>query len=485
MGNSPFLQSRTVIAIGLIGLLFLLRFALLSIFPLYDTTEARYAEMARLMVETGNWVTPQIDYQVPFWGKPPMHTWLSAMSLDVFGITAFAARLPHFLCGVLVALLVYRFTKQHKDETTAIFSVLVLSSSIGFFIAIGMVMTDTALMLSTTLAMLSFWNVYSKQDDIFHGHLFFVALAFGMLIKGPVAIVIVGLGIGVWSLWQRNLKRVLCALPWKTGTTMFLLITVPWYWLAELSSPGFLEYFVMGEHVYRFLVPGWEGDLYGNAHQQPRGMIWAFWLIAAFPWSFVLVANGITAIRAQGRIIETSNANTPILTYLMSWMIAPLLLFSFAGNVLTAYVLPGFTAMAILIATQNPIKPWHVVLVAMSLCGYASLPVLKAIGFVTKTSEVELIGEEPALYAESPLIYWQKRPFSAAFYSHGAARLIEDIDELHVLINDNDSVFVALEHHVSVQALGEFQGLCYTTAQTADRTLVHCRSLDEVTVGRR
>ena len=55
----------------LLILIILARLLSLASYPLMDTTEARYGEMARLMVETGNWLTPQIDYDVPFWGKPP------------------------------------------------------------------------------------------------------------------------------------------------------------------------------------------------------------------------------------------------------------------------------------------------------------------------------------------------------------------------------------------------------------------------------
>ena len=75
-------------------------------YPLTDPTEARYAEIARKMLETGQWVMPQFDYGVPFWGKPPLSTWLSAASMGAFGVNEFAARLPSLLlmlgCGVLV-----------------------------------------------------------------------------------------------------------------------------------------------------------------------------------------------------------------------------------------------------------------------------------------------------------------------------------------------------------------------------------------------
>ena len=82
------------------------RLATLGAYPLMDPTESRYAEIARKMLETGNWLMPQFDYGVPFWGKPPLSTWLSAAAMAVFGVNEFAARLPSLLllagCGALV-----------------------------------------------------------------------------------------------------------------------------------------------------------------------------------------------------------------------------------------------------------------------------------------------------------------------------------------------------------------------------------------------
>ena len=64
------------------------RLLTLGLYPLTDTTEARYAEVARKMVELNDWITPWYDYGVPFWAKPPLSTWLTAISIRLFGETA-------------------------------------------------------------------------------------------------------------------------------------------------------------------------------------------------------------------------------------------------------------------------------------------------------------------------------------------------------------------------------------------------------------
>ncbi|MGS0730520.1 ArnT family glycosyltransferase, partial [Shewanella sp. 0m-11] len=126
-------------------LVVLTRLLLLPWYPLMDTTEARYGEMARLMVETGNWVTPLFDYHVPFWGKPPLHTWLSAGSILAFGVNEFAVRFPHWLAAMLTLVVVAAFAKRLRLPVISI--LIILASTVVFTISAGAVMTDMALTL--------------------------------------------------------------------------------------------------------------------------------------------------------------------------------------------------------------------------------------------------------------------------------------------------------------------------------------------------
>ncbi|MGB0898953.1 MAG: ArnT family glycosyltransferase, partial [Psychrobium sp.] len=285
---------RWLLAIGIAVLS--IRLISLGFYPLYDTTEARYGEIARLMLETGNWVTPLFDYNVPFWGKPPLQTWISAASFGILGVNEFAARLPHFLCTLVTILLTYRFANQYFGTRRAVISIIVLSASIGFTITAGTVMTDSALLMAITLAMISFWRCFQENNSTINGLLFFAALSLGMLIKGPVAVVIIGIALTVWSVSQRCFVIAISSLPWGKGLLLFIVLTLPWYLWAEIRTPGFLEYFIVGEHIQRFLVSGWQGDLYGTAHKEPRGMIWLFWVGAAFPWSLLLMKQFMTSV---------------------------------------------------------------------------------------------------------------------------------------------------------------------------------------------
>ena len=102
----------------------LFRLVSIGLYPLMDTTEARYGEIARIMVDSNNWLTPQIDYNIPFWGKPPMHTWASALSIHLLGDSEFAIRLPHLITGLMTLLVVFLFATSNDIYLTYFFRVL-------------------------------------------------------------------------------------------------------------------------------------------------------------------------------------------------------------------------------------------------------------------------------------------------------------------------------------------------------------------------
>ncbi|GAM66317.1 hypothetical protein JCM19236_3769 [Vibrio sp. JCM 19236] len=398
----------------------------LGTYPLMDTTEARYGEMARLMIETNNWITPQFDYGVPFWGKPPLFTWMSAVGIETFGVNEFAVRVPHWIAGILTIMAMALFARRFNFS--GMITALVLATCGIFAVSSGAVMTDMALTLGMTLAMTGFYLAW-KGNKAF-GYLGFFGLAIGLLAKGPLVIVLLGLAVGPWLILQHGFKNAFVVLwqrfPIIGGTLMMLAIALPWYFLAEQATPGFIDYFIVGEHFKRFLVSGWEGDLYGSAHDEVRGTIWLFWVSSAAPWSLVLP---VLMWLKRGSLKAT--ATDGLFTFLLFWLVSPMVLFTFAGNILPAYVLPGIPALALLItmlvSEEDTDKKWFQITAAIIPFALVVTAVVLNLGVGDKRSEKSLLAK---VNPKIETFYVGKRPFSGQFYSAGQAKLFGETTDL-------------------------------------------------------
>jgi 4-amino-4-deoxy-L-arabinose transferase-like glycosyltransferase len=440
--------------VGLLLLAIAVRIATLGAYPLMDNTEARYAEIARKMVETGDWVTPQFRYGVAFWSKPPLSTWLAAIAYLVLGVSEFAARLASLLPSLAAAWLVWDLAARRGGRDLALKATLVLVTTPLFFLSSGAVMTDPALLLGTTLSMAGFWHAMTRTGPAARtwGYLFFVGLAIGLLAKGPVGVVLTMLPIGAWVLWKGRIADTWRRLPWITGTLLAAALTLPWYLLAESRTPGFLEYFIVGEHWKRYTVSGWDGDRFGTAHSRPRGTIWLFGVLSTLPWSAAWLGLWVTLRRAK-----TSQATAPDdgwRAYLWCWWLAPLVFFTPAGNILPTYVLPGAPAFALLVAglwtaagdtgRLNASIKFNALVMPFLTIG-AVLFVLPRIsptythrGFV---AEVEAQRATP----DQALVYLSEVPSSAEFYARGKVVTAASPEELDRYLHDAKPDFFALK----------------------------------------
>ncbi|HCN72611.1 MAG TPA: phospholipid carrier-dependent glycosyltransferase, partial [Pusillimonas sp.] len=267
----------------------LLPLASMAIVPLYDTSEPRYAEIARIMAQTGDWITPWFSPGVPFWGKPPLSFWAQALSMKTFGLNEFAARFPSWLCLLLSNGILLAGLRSLLGPRIAFLSAIVYSTCTLVYISSGAVLTDPFLALGTTLSLVSFavvihmrgqalMEIGDERNELadtrgkfsyqWWQYGFFVGLAVGLLAKGPLAVVVSIAPVAVWYVLNRKVISTSTVLPWSKGLALMAVLCVPWYVLAEIKTPGFLNYFIVGEHFRRFLDPGWSGDLYGSAHRR-------------------------------------------------------------------------------------------------------------------------------------------------------------------------------------------------------------------------
>ena len=412
--------------------------------PLNDSTEARYGEIARIMLETGNWVTPMQTYGVPFWAKPPLSTWLSAGSMQLFGVNEFAARLPSLLLSIGILWLVWDLANKRSGSRVAMMTTLVLAGCLYFFLNAGTVMTDPSLIFCTTCSLIAFWHAITNQSKVW-GYVFFAGLGFGLLSKGPVALVLTGMPIFFWvlmhkqrwiALWQR--------LPWFTGLLLMLLIAGPWYILAELKTPGFINYFIMGENFHRFLDPGWGGDKYGFAHKAPLGMIWIYALLGIVPWSI----PGFVWLTRHGKELPIlCKDKDGWISYLLLCTLVPLIFFTFSSNIIYPYVFPSLPFFALFFAdiahrSHLDMKSISKLIWVAAVPGVIFLIASALFVFIpewVEHSQSRVINayKHQSATVDSRLIYWApKTEFSAQFYSSGKSVATLDGKELqHFLAN--------------------------------------------------
>ena len=434
-----------------LGFVALARLLTLGSYPLTDTTEARYGEVARKMAELGNWVTPLYDYGVPFWAKPPLTTWLSAISIELFGVNEFAARLPYLLLAVLIAWLLWRWVNRSSAQQAQL-AVALMSGTLLYFVASAAVMTDLGLVLGTTLAMIGFWAAFEEGESKRPKEvwLLFIGLGIGLLAKGPIAVILSGLPIGLWMLLSGNLKASWQRLPWIKGSLLTLAIAAPWYVMAEISTPGFWEYFFIGEHWNRFTVTGWAGDKYGTAHATQRGAIWLFALAAIMPWTVLLPLLWIGRKPTQTpQKFETPSYARSLTIYLLAWSVASCLFFTTSGNILWTYVLPSLPAMALLAArwlSRDARARWVSGVVA---AGVLAMSLLVTAFFVReevadswKSAKTVVLAHQASASGQ-PLLFMGDLPYSASFYSKGKARALPGNAELAARLALSP-VFVAL-----------------------------------------
>jgi 4-amino-4-deoxy-L-arabinose transferase-like glycosyltransferase len=227
-------------ALTIVGLVFFIPF--LGGVHLFDWDEINFAESAREMLVTGNFRQVLVNYE-PFWEKPPMFFWLQALSMKVFGVNEFTARLPNALIGVVSLHTLYYFGKKLLNELTARWWVLLYLASITphFYFHTGIIDPLFNLLIFTSLIQLFLTlNDRSSKRWIYAGLL----LGLAVITKGPVAGLIVLLTLGV--IWVRNSFGL-----WFKWSHAFLfslitlLVTSIWF-LPEVlyNGPGFIVNFV-------------------------------------------------------------------------------------------------------------------------------------------------------------------------------------------------------------------------------------------------
>ena len=304
-----------------------------------DYDEGYYAQAAKDMAESGDWVTPYVD-GVRFLEKPPFLYWITATSFKIFGINEFALRFPTALAVIALVWIVMLTARRAVDERTAFISGLITAFSTGTYLFTRETLHDIWLVLFIALAMYAFVDWYL---DPLHSRrpalIFYIAGAGAVMCKSLVGIIF-PLGIvAVFFLVSRELPR------WRTlhivpGSLLFFALTVPWHWLCAAKNQGFLYYFFLGEQFLRFFGRREPPVLWSL----PVLTFWALILVWLFPWTAFL-----PAVIAESRH-KSEDPNGRMLVKLASAWAGVILLFFSISSRLEHYAFPALPALSLLVA---------------------------------------------------------------------------------------------------------------------------------------
>lgn len=407
-----------------------------GVLPLMDKTEARYGEIARLMSETGNWITPQIDYGLPFWAKPPLSTWASALSISLFGSSEFFIRFPYLIVMVLLAIFIGKYRKEMIQSVY--FPGIILLTIPEFYLHAGVVSTDTFLCFSIALTMFGFWEAMQKKANTYWKYLFFTGIGIGLLAKGPIIGILTLPPILLWALITNNIKKMWFQFPWIGGISLLLAISLPWYLLAELRTAGFIDYFIVGEHFERYFNSEWKGDKYGFPKQQPLGMAWIFLIVFLLPWTLAFIQ---LLVRKWNSIRQES-----WLLFLIFWALWTPLFFTSSKSLIHPYILPSCIPVALFISYY-----W-------SSIKNKKIYIGTAIGLPMALFFVHLSGMAKPLYSHttdkylihsldqtSTIFVLDQKSYSSQFYTQGKVKVIE-IDQLKSAVNSQKTFYILLSN---------------------------------------
>ena len=329
-------HERTIYA-ALALLVVVVWLAVLPSRPLFNPDEGRYAEIPREMLVGGDWVIPHLD-GLAYIEKPPLQYWATALCLRIFGTTVFAARLYSALTALGCLACVWWAARRIWSAGAARRATAVLAS-LSLYPVIGQLLSlDMSLTFFMTAALGGFLVAQAGAPAASRGAMLlaWAAAAGGVLTKGLVAVAIPAAVLVLytaiardWSPWRRLHLRL--------GLPLFLVISVPWYWLAARRLPDFLEFFFVHEHFARYLT-----------NVADREEAWWFFvpvfLAGSLPWTVAGLRVLATGWRRRGATGEFDAS-----LFLWIWVVFVVGFFSLSDSKLIPYVLPAMPALALLI----------------------------------------------------------------------------------------------------------------------------------------
>ena len=391
----------------------LLWFGTLNYRHLIPSDEGRYAEIAREMLVTGDWITPRYN-GYKYFEKPPLQAWATAAAFQAFGIGDWQARLWTALTGFLTILLVGFTGARIFNARAGWLAAVVLASSpiwiiSGHFNSLDMGLSS--FLLAALCSLLLAQTSHNKNHCRNWMWACWIFMALATLSKGVIgaaipAMVFIAYSISTWD------RKIWTRLRLFSGTILFLAITAPWFVLVAQRNPEFLEFFFIHEHLQRFT----QDD---HSRTGPIYYFLPLLLIGLLPW--ILQVPGAIAQAWSERRREFSAG-----WLLVCWFAVIFAFFSVSHSKLPGYIIPVFPALALIIGnrldrllghTNTMALPWKLQALCFAILGCVGFFFLDAIGKQARPDEIKayaqytywVIAALVALVSFSAYAAWQSK----------------------------------------------------------------------------
>jgi 4-amino-4-deoxy-L-arabinose transferase-like glycosyltransferase len=427
----------------LAAVLFLLWFAICGVRPLSVPDEGRYPEVAREMLQSGDYVTPHLN-GVAFLDKPILYYWLQTVSYRVLGVNTWSVRLMPVLFGVLGAVLVFVASGQLFNRRAAYLAVAALVCNPLYFGASQYANMDLEVAIWVTATLILFLLGRQQAEGSWRRRctfwLAYASMGCGVLTKGLIGAVFPLMAIGVWVIvgwrWRELLRWYLAS-----GSAIFLLVCLPWYVAVQKANPEFFHYFFIYQQFERFSSGGFNNAL-------PFWFYVPVLLAGLLPWSLWLPK----ALYNQYRCAFGKDAldKSDVRQLLLLWPALVFIFFSIPQSKIVGYILPVLPPLAMLFGdyldrklTQSGNAPgfWLTHLRAVAAAAFVvSLVLILVIPRFEKESILPLARELNArLQASDQIVLYREYCQDLPMYLQGKVPLtvVEDWENRELMQKDD------------------------------------------------
>lgn len=432
-------RNRVNISYGLIGLL-LLGFMFWGARSLWDSSEARYGQVAFEMLTNGNWLVPTLAGK-PHLTKPPFTYWMAAAGMKLFGVNAWGARffLSVFFTGTLLCVMALARVMGY-DRRVSLTAAFIFGTAIVPFIGGHTLTTDGFLTFWETLGILAAWKVWQSpaRPSVYWRLIFWGAFGMGFFTKGPPALLPpAALVVFLWMRRGQGWGKALVSLP---GIGLFIALSGWWFAVLIARQPDLLQYF-------------WGDEVIGRIASTMHDRNDPFWIYAPVilfgvgPW-MVLWPRLVVRLyaRLRSRVLLAENRHL----FLLLWFAIPLGVFVLAESRMPLYVMPLFVPLSVVMASvwcsdvyprwrPSPLK-WRAAAIGLTvwvlvLATFTAYPD-RLPGSRSHRQTAKLFTRALARMEEPSRLYWVfagNEKFSIPFYMQ---RVVEYADETDLYKGD-------------------------------------------------